>query len=163
MGANSSVAVRRATDADLPAVGELGAQLLRVHYEFDHHRFMRPGAGAEEGYAWFLGTQLTDEDAIVLVAERDGGIVGYLYAAIEPRNWKELRDEAAFVHDILVSEGQRRAGVAEALMAEALAWAHTRGVPRVMLWTASPNAHARRLFERLGFRSTMIEMTRELE
>jgi RimJ/RimL family protein N-acetyltransferase len=31
-----------------------------------------------------------------------------------------------------------------------------------MLWTAEPNAGAQRLFERLGFRRTMVEMTKEL-
>ena len=143
-------------------MAQLGALLLRVHYEFDHDRFMHPGAGAEEGYAWFLGTQLAEADALVLVAEREARIVGYLYAAIEPRNWKELRDEAAFVHDILVTEGHRKAGIARALMEEALSWARSRGVPRVMLWTATPNVHARELFERLGFRPTMVEMTKAL-
>jgi GNAT superfamily N-acetyltransferase len=162
MDTSSSVAVRLATDADLPAVGQLGALLLRVHYAFDRDRFMRPGTGAEEGYAWFLGTQLTDKDALVLVAEREGRIIGYLYAAIEPRNWKELRDEAAFVHDILVAEGHRKSGIAQALMEASLVWARSRGVPRLMLWTATPNERARRLFERLGFRSTMVEMTKEL-
>jgi hypothetical protein len=34
-------------------------------------------------------------------------------------------------------------------------------VPRVMLWTAEKNDYAQRLFARLGFRRTMIEMTRE--
>ena len=36
------------------------------------------------------------------------------------------------------------------------------GVPRVLLWSAAPNENAQRLFERLGFRRTMVEMTREL-
>jgi hypothetical protein len=31
-----------------------------------------------------------------------------------------------------------------------------------VLWTATPNEAARQLFERLGFRETMKEMTREL-
>jgi hypothetical protein len=31
-----------------------------------------------------------------------------------------------------------------------------------MLWTAEKNDSAQRLFARLGFRRTMIEMTREL-
>jgi hypothetical protein len=30
-----------------------------------------------------------------------------------------------------------------------------------MLWTAEKNLEARRLFEHLGFRRTMVEMTRE--
>ena len=157
------VEIRRAAKGDLAAVGRLGALLLRVHYDFDSLRFMRPGEDAEDGYAWFLGTQLDEDDALVLVADRGGEVVGYLYAGIEPRNWKELRDEAGFVHDVLVAEPHRTEGIAEALMRRAFEWMRERGVPRVVLWTAFPNDRARRLFERLGFRPTMIEMTRELD
>ena len=158
----SNIVIRRATPADVEAVGRLGALLLRVHYDFDRLRFMRPGESAAEGYAWFLGTQLDEPDSLVLVADRAHEVIGYLYAGIEPRNWKELREEAGFVHDVLVIDEHRGAGVAEALMGEAFAWMRERGVPRVLLWTASPNARARRLFERLGFRATMTEMTKEL-
>ena len=35
------------------------------------------------------------------------------------------------------------------------------GAPRVVLMTAAPNETARRLFSRLGFRATVVEMTRE--
>ena len=160
---SSSADIRRATSADVAAIGRLGALLMRVHYEFDRERFMAPGAQAEEGYGWFLGSQIDDEEALVLVAERDGEVVGYLYAGIEPRNWKELRERAGFVHDVLVHAESRGSGIAEALMEEAFAWMREQTVPRVLLWTAAPNDRARRLFERLGFRPTMIEMTRELD
>lgn len=49
-----------------------------------------------------------------------------------------------------------------ALVEECVRWLAGRGAPRVLLWTAAPNEAARRLFEQLGFRQTMIEMTREL-
>ena len=158
----SDFVIRRAARADIEEVGRLGALLLRAHFEFDQQRFMRPGEDAAEGYAWFLGTQLDEPDSLVLVAEREHEVIGYLYAGIEPRNWKELREEAGFVHDVLVIDEHRGAGVAEALMREAFDWMRERGVPRVLLWTAAPNARARRLFERLGFRPTMTEMTKEL-
>lgn len=157
-----SAVIRRATPGDLAAVGRLGAALLRAHFEFDTDRFMGAGDDDESGYAWFLGTQLEAPDSLVLVADLDGVVVGYLYAGIEPRSWKELREEAGFVHDVLVEEDRRGAGLAQALIEEAVAWCRERGVPRVILWTAARNTHAHRLFERLGFRSTMIEMTREL-
>jgi ribosomal protein S18 acetylase RimI-like enzyme len=134
-----------------------------VHYDFDNARFMQPGPGAEEGYAWFLGSQLENPESLVLVAEREGAVVGYLCASIEPRNWKELRERAGFVHDILVTDESRGLGAAQALMDEAFTWMRQQNVPRVLLWTAAPNDRARRLFERLGFRPTMVEMTRELE
>jgi ribosomal protein S18 acetylase RimI-like enzyme len=154
--------IRRATGADLEAIGRLGALLMRVHYEFDRERFMRPQRGVEQGYASFLGAQLDDPDAVVFVAERRGAVVGYIYAAVEPPSWKELRDRAGYIHDVMVEEGSRKAGVAEALMTGAIDWLRTRSVPRVVLGTASQNEPAQRLFRRLGFRPTMIEMTKEL-
>jgi GNAT superfamily N-acetyltransferase len=154
--------IRRATPADLPAVGRLGAMLLRLHYELDRDRFMRSGPGADTGYASFLATQLDEPDSVVLVAQRDHHIVGYLYAGIEPRSWKELRERAGFIHDILVDEPSRRLGIAEALLDAGIDWLRRRHVPRVLLWTAARNEPAQRVFLRKGFRSTMIEMTLEL-
>ncbi len=61
-----------------------------------------------------------------------------------------------------VDETARRGGIATALLEAAAEWLASRGMPRIVLWTAAPNDAARRLFERLGFRHTMTEMTREL-
>lgn len=157
-----SVDIRRATPADLPALGRLGAMLLCAHHGFDPQRFMAPRDAPEQGYAWFLGTQLDEADAVVFVAERGGGIVGYVYAGLEPPSWKELREAAGFVHDVAVDESARQQGVATALIAAAEGWLRARGAPRVVLWTAQQNVTAQRLFERAGFRRTMIEMTKEL-
>jgi ribosomal protein S18 acetylase RimI-like enzyme len=155
--------LRRATRDDLPALGRLGAKLMRVHHDFDRRRFLEPGTDAEEGYAWFLGTQLDDPDSRVLVAADGTAIVGYVYAAIEPRSWQLLLDEAGVIHDLIVDETARGRGVAAALVDAAFAWIRERGVPRVVLHTADRNAAAQRLFTRLGFRRTMVEMTREIE
>ena len=157
-----AIAIRRATKADLLALGTLGALLLRTHYQFDPLRFMAPGSHPEEGYSWFLGTQLRGEDVVVFVAERESSIVGYVYAGLEPQSWKELREACGFIHDVVVDETGRRGGVATALMDAAIEWLRERGAPRVVLWTAQQNDGAQRLFDRLGFRRTMVEMTREI-
>jgi GNAT superfamily N-acetyltransferase len=157
------IVIRRAEQRDLPVLGRLGASLMRTHYAFDERRFMSPGEGAESGYAQFLGSQLDQTSAVVLVAERDGRVVGYAYAGIEPLSWKELRDESGFVHDLLIADEAREAGVGKLLLDAAVEWLRAQGMPRVVLWTAAPNDVARRLFERRGFRPTMIEMTLELE
>jgi len=159
---SEAISIRRATRADLPVLGRFGALLLRTHYQFDPLRFMSPGGSPDEGYAWFLGTQIAEDDVLVLVAERQGRVVGYVYAGLEPQSWKELRDACGFVHDVVVDEQGRRGGVATALIEAAIAWLRERGAPRVVLWTAEKNSGAQRLFTRLGFRPTMIEMTREL-
>ena len=156
-----AITIRQATTADKEVLGRLGAELLRVHHGFDAERFMAPGPNTEEGYGRFLTAEHGNDDVVVLVAEDAGEVVGYVFAGVEPRSWKELRDRAGFVHDVLVVERVRGTGVAERLVEAAADWLLARGVPRVMLWTAEKNVHAQRLFERLGFRRTMIEMTRE--
>jgi GNAT superfamily N-acetyltransferase len=154
--------IRPAEPRDLQALGRLGASLMRTHYAFDPPRFLSPDSGAEAGYAAFLGSQMHAEDAVVFVAEIDGGVAGYVYAGVEPLSWKELRDEAGFVHDLLVSEEARNSGIGKQLLDAAIDWLKQRGMPRVVLWTAARNTGAQHLFERRGFRSTMIEMTLEL-
>lgn len=154
--------IRRAAPSDLPELGLLGAALMRGHYAFDSDRFMSPGDQPETGYAAFLGAQLADPDVAIFVAERRGRVAGYVYAGLEPQSWKELREAAGFIHDLVVTEGDRRSGIATALMDAAIAWLTSRGTPRVILWTASANRGAQALFDRLGFRRTMMEMVREL-
>ena len=146
----------------MPALGALGASLMRAHYTFDPLRFMAPPGDPEAGYAWFLGTQLKEDDVAVFVAERAGSVVGYVYAALEPQSWKELREAAGYIHDVVVVPEAQRHGVAAALIEAACEWLRTIGAPRVVLGTAEKNEGAQRLFARLGFRRTMIEMTREL-
>ena len=89
-------------------------------------------------------------------------MAGYVYAGLEPMSWKELRGEAGFVHDVAVDPSARRLGIAAALLDAAIEWLKEQGAPRVVLWTAEQNADAQRLFARVGFRRTMIEMTKEL-
>jgi GNAT superfamily N-acetyltransferase len=158
---SDSATIRLAVRTDVPALGRFGAELMRLHFDFDHQRFMTPPADAVGGYGWFLGNELGDPKVVVLVAEQEGRVVGYAYAGLEPLSWKELRGPAGFIHDVIVAEDARGQGIATLLVEAAARWLEEHGAPRVMLWTASLNEPARRLFAGLGFRPTMIEMTRE--
>ena len=154
--------IRKAERRDLEALGRLGAMLMQTHSAFDSQRFLPVERGSERGYGAFLGSILGSEHNCIFVAEEGGMVVGYVWAALEPMSWKELRGPAGFIHDIAVVGSSRRGGTATRLMDAAMEWLRGQGAPRVILWTAAPNEGARTLFRRLGFRDTMIEMTKEL-
>jgi ribosomal protein S18 acetylase RimI-like enzyme len=158
----SDTIIRRARLDDMPAVGRLGELLVRTHWEFDKKRFMRATPHMDEGYGHFLGTQLANPNVGVLVAEQDGEVVGYSYSTVEGRDWMSLRDRAGVIQDIIVDPEHRHAGVGRQLLDTTLAFLKDKGVPRVVLSTAEQNVGAQRMFEKAGFRPTMIEMTREL-
>jgi ribosomal protein S18 acetylase RimI-like enzyme len=148
--------------ADLAAVGRLGALLIRTHHDFDPERFIAAAPQTEKGYASFLGTQLDDPNIVILVAERDGEVIGYTYAGVEGTDYMALRGPAGVLYDIVVDPAHRKRGVGRMLLDATLEALKARGAPRVVLSTAEQNHSAQRLFDRAGFRRTMIEMTREL-
>ncbi|HEU4405276.1 MAG TPA: GNAT family N-acetyltransferase [Polyangiaceae bacterium] len=156
-----TILVRPATPADAPALGRMGGALARLHHDFDRERFMLPD-DVESGYAWWLGRELTSDEAVVLVAEQGGEIVGYAYGRLEGRDWNALLDACGVLHDLWVDEGARRSGAGARLAEAMLRRLRELGAPRVVLSAAVKNEPARRLFGGLGFRPTLVEMTCEL-
>jgi ribosomal protein S18 acetylase RimI-like enzyme len=155
--------VRRATSADLPRIGRLGALLIEEHHAFDSRRFLAARPRTPADYASFLGTQLEEPNVAVLVADQGGDVIGYAYAGVEGYDYMALRGPAGVLHDVIVEPEHRGRGVGRLLLEAALAYMKSRGAPRVVLWTALQNEPAQRLFASAGFRQTMIEMTRELD
>ena len=160
---NGTIVIRPATPADVPAIGRLGALLVRTHHDFDPERFIPATERTAEGYGSYLGSQLRNRDVIVLVADASGEVLGYTYAGIEGYDYMALRGPAGVLYDIVVDPAHRQHGVGRLLLDATLAALTAKGAPRVVLSTAERNEPAQRLFARLGFRRTMVEMTRELD
>ena len=155
------VSIRRAKAADTRELGQLGAWLVRMHHDLDPDRFIPATPETEQSYAAFLASELQRPEAVVLVAEADGKVVGYAYAGMEDHDWVTLRGPAGVLYDLVVEAERRGNGIGRALLEAAFHQLAQRGAPRVILATAERNDAARRLFANAGFRPTMIEMTRE--
>lgn len=167
MPANSSITVRPAEQRDLPMLGKMGASMVRFHYNYDSKRFILPDDPAS-GYAWWLGKESENPKAVVLVAEQaneDGttAVIGYTYGRVEETNWGVLLGPHADFLDIWVEEHVRHSGAGRKLVEATLAKFKSMGAPQVVLMTAVQNEPAQKLAEAFGFRSTMIEMTKELK
>jgi ribosomal protein S18 acetylase RimI-like enzyme len=154
--------IRPAAPADFKVIGRLGALLVRLHHDFDPDRFLAATPQTEHAYGSFLGAQSEEPNILVLVAERDGEVIGYTYAGVEGTDYMALRGPAGVLYDIVVDPAHRGQGVGRSLLDATLEALQAKGAPRVVLSTAERNESAQRLFARAGFRRTMIEMTREL-
>lgn len=155
--------VRAAVAEDAETIGRFGAALVSLHHDFDPKRFIAADARTPLRYAQFLGQQIVAPDVIVLVAEKDGAVIGYAYAGLEGPDYMALRGPAGVIYDIFVDPAHRGEGVGRMLLDAALAALRDGGPERVVLSTAQKNEAAQRLFASRGFRSTMIEMTREMD
>ncbi len=158
----TGVTIRRATHTDLDRLGELAGALVRFHNSANSRRFMLVD-GVEQGYARWFAREIGRPEAVVLAAVSDGQLVGYGYGSKEERDWNMLLDEHGAIHDVFVDESARQTGVGVALV-RALCEALTAlGCPRIVLSTMVENERAQRVFKSLGFRPTMLEMTREAD
>ncbi|MCR6727738.1 GNAT family N-acetyltransferase [Agrobacterium fabrum] len=154
--------IREAAFIDTERLGQFGSMLVSLHHDLDQKRFIDITSTTPRTYARFLETKIDQSTDIVLVAEIDATIVGYVYAAIEGPDYMSLRGPAGVVHDLFVDTAHRTQGIGRMLMKAVLAEIANRGSRRVVLSTASRNEMAQRLFLSMGFRPAMIEMTREL-
>jgi ribosomal protein S18 acetylase RimI-like enzyme len=157
-----AVRIRPAAPADLKAIGRLGALLVRTHHDFDAQRFIAATSETADRYGSFLGSQLAKPSVTVLVADRNGEVVGYTYAGVEGWDYMSLRGPAGVVYDIVVDPPHRGQGIGRMLLDATLDALERGGARQVVLSTAQQNEPAQRLFSSAGFRRTMIEMTREL-
>ncbi|HVI74434.1 MAG TPA: GNAT family N-acetyltransferase [Anaeromyxobacteraceae bacterium] len=158
--ASRDVVIRPARPQDLPAMGRLGAALAAVHHAFDPERFFVV-ENMHEGYAWWLGKELANRRAVLLVAARGRRVVGYAYGRLEGRDWNALREPCGHAIDLVVEPDARGRGIGRKLAQALFDALAALGAPRVVLETAARNRRAQALFGSLGFRPTMLEMTRE--
>ena len=127
--------IRDARPADRAMVRRLIGQLADAPDEAEFRtRFER--VSAEAGHR-------------IIVAVLESEVVGVLHVFERPA----LEKPCEAVVQALVVDGERRgAGIGEALMREAEAWAARRKLPSTALYTRVDRDRARAFYERIGYR-----------
>ena len=149
------LAVRRATLADLPTVVELRVALLREHPEHLVYGRLRPDA--RERASEVFGAQLRSAHEVMLLAERDGVVVGILRCVDTPNSPLLYPDRYCYVSSVYVRPAARRAGVLKALLHQAEEWCAERGLTEMRLHNV-PDGVASAAWESQGF--VVIEQVR---
>jgi len=155
-----AVLVRKARSGDERRVAEYAIRLFDQHVEYDPERFST--FANVDGAARFYRSRFDTPDSAVFVAEMGGEIVGFAYIERDPLNYAELLENGAWMHDIYVDESARAGGVGRDLIKAVAEAARRMGAEKLLLTVAAKNAIAQTVFEKAGFRRTMVEMTLNL-
>ena len=104
---------------------------------------------------------LATDDHRITVAEVEGKVVGVLHMFERPALEKPCE---AVVQALVVDSEVRSSGVGEVLMREAEAWAQSRKLPAVSLYSRVDRKRAHAFYERIGYRirATSVRMDRGL-
>jgi GNAT superfamily N-acetyltransferase len=156
-----SVKVRQAVEGDELRVADLLVRLVEQHVQYDPVRFSN--FITVEGAAAFYRGRIGSRNAAVLVAETDDQIGGFAYLEFEERDYENLIEKGVWLHDIYLEPEARAAGTGRALMQAAIKAAKELGGDKLLLGVAAKNLAAQTFFESFGFRTTMLEMTRDLD
>jgi len=149
------VKVRQATPEDVPALVALFQELDRMQSDW---RVFTPRPGFYDEVGLKYREAMSTENAVVLVAEDEGEIVGMSYG--EVRIPSRFSDERALeLSGVVVRTGYRGRGVGRALVQEAARFAGELGVEWVELKTFAPNQGAMAFWEGLGFTPRVVQMT----
>ena len=157
----TDVTIRRAVDADIPALDQLLFQVHQVHHEARPDLFK---AGAKKYTDAQLRAILADDKTPVFVAERGGAVVGYAFCIHKQFvNDNSMTDiKTLYIDDLCVDESSRGLHIGQQLYAYVIDYARANGYYNVTLNVWADNKPALHFYEKIGLRVQKIGMEKIL-
>ncbi len=154
------VSIRRADKDDVPELAKMVARLKTLNEELS--QAFRTTAGLEEEAARYIEESMESGSTVILVAESDGEVVGFVKIDFVDRRFYEPRMKAE-ITDIYVKPMYRRQGLGKLLVEAAKDEARKRGAGIVSAIFPSNNVIAKRFYEGLGFKDFQLELYIKLD
>ena len=157
----TDVTIRRAVDADIPALDQLLYQVHKVHSDVRPDIFK---AGAKKYTDEELKAILADDHTPVFVVEHDGKILGYAFCIHKQfLNDNSMTDiKTLYIDDLCVDESSRGLHIGQQLYAYVIDYARANGYYNVTLNVWADNKPALRFYEKIGLRVQKIGMEKIL-
>lgn len=149
--------IRRAVEADLPAINRFLVQVHRIHSESrpDLFRPNRPGFSPDA-----FAEMLADGSHLILVAEKFGQILAYLFCVSKPNPDRSLFHDVKTlsIEDLCVDEAMRHEHIGVRLYEYVLDYGRKHGFYNIVLNVWADNTAALRFYERIGMKAQKIGM-----
>ena len=150
--------IRRAAEGDAERIGEMWAEMVTYHKQFDPLTFRAADNGAKL-YASSIRDRLHDPQARILVAETDGQLVGYvsgMIADITTEMFEPLR--CGLLADIYVCAAYRGHGLGKDLVERICLWFRENDLAYFEWHVSAKNKAALDFWNSLGGEPTILRM-----
>lgn len=144
----SGVVIRAARAADLPAVIGLWRELQDLNAAFDPRLALN--ADAADWFLDYLGDQVENPNAAILVAQQEAQTVGYVFGQILRRPTL-LSGDCGYVADLCVRDGWRGRGIGRRLHDRLRAWFLARGITGVEVQVVRANPASQAFWRKMGY------------
>lgn len=147
----SNVLIRPSTHADIPSMVILSNQKRR-QYENAHPQFWRyAGEQAEISQAKWFGELLSDEDHIMLIAQNNNAVVGFIIGQIidSPAVY-DPGGLTLMIDDFCVQSESDWKSVGKFLVRDIKALSLTKGVSQVLVVCGAHDANKRNFLRNMG-------------
>ena len=152
------IVIRRAEKGEVPALLRLSVEELENELTPAE---LREGDKAKEEYSRRTKALLDrggNEFYVATVGEK-GETAGFVWLGVSERPFSRMK--VGWIYDVLVLPSYRGEGVGEALMRHALGRSRALGFTQTGLMVNSKNKAAWSLYEKLGFKTEFMVMSRE--
>ncbi len=147
----NTIKIRPATEKDFIGVTKLYRESFKLHHKA-HPRIFNPAPQFPLSRGSFLNI-LEDENELMMVAEKEKVIVGFINASIEKDGrdrWQKAYHRVS-IDDICVNQPERRSGIGRQLMQSIEKWAVKKGIKELTVITFNFNKIATKFYANLGY------------
>lgn len=149
--------VRKAVLADMPTLLKFEQEII------DYERAFNKDIKKEGAKYYNLKSLITSKDSVIFVGEVDGQIVATGYALIMEGSPQFVYEEYTYLGFMYTKPEYRRKGVNAMIIQSAIKWSKKRGIPHLRLQVYSENTSAIRAYEKLGFKTELLDMKLKVE
>jgi ribosomal protein S18 acetylase RimI-like enzyme len=153
--------IRKATRADLDVLGDLWIELMTFHSERDD-RFVIPEHG-RANYMRHINMALHDSYYLVLVAEENRRVIGYVIGYIAQNPPIFPYPTYGFIADICVTHTARRHGAGSQLVHGICQWFRAHGMNNIQMNVAHLNPVSQAFWRKMGGTDYLDHMWMQLD
>ena len=143
------IVIRDGSEDDLDDVVGLWKNMVDHHRKFsDYYTLTRNG---RRNWSRYLREKFSEPSTKLIVAEEDGGLVGFMLCLLDPKPIFRERT-VGLISDTYVVEHRRRKGIMKEMLAVALRWFCKNRLRSAEINVSVANREAKEVWAQLGFK-----------